>query len=181
MSNLIFVIRHGEKPPPAGCVLGVDRRGRPDETALSVKGWQRAGALVGFFGWPGEKGIAVPALLYAPRPVAKDPSRRPGLTVEPLAARLGLQLSMDYAKDEQDALWRELQRVEGTVLVSWEHKAIVGLANLIMGGAGKTPQQWPDDRYDVVWRFERGPDGAWAFSQIAQRLLPGDAATVIGD
>lgn len=42
----------------------------------------------------------------------------------------------------------------------------------------RTPQAWPDDRFDLVWVFER-EDEDWRFSQVPQLLLSGDSAKVI--
>ncbi|MBL6617311.1 MAG: hypothetical protein ISP45_25085, partial [Reyranella sp.] len=53
--SVILVIRHAEKPD--GVALGVDENGVIDEQSLIVRGWQRAGALVGLFG----KGAPLPA------------------------------------------------------------------------------------------------------------------------
>lgn len=178
MSDLIMIIRHGEKALPDGSTLGVDRDGRANDDSLNVRGWERAGALVGFFAWPHLAGIAVPDHLYAPRPTTEDPSRRPLQTVEALGARLGRVVSTAYRKEDLAELVRELEQVEGPVLVSWEHKAIVKLANLLMHSRSQTPQRWPDDRFDVVWRFERA-SGGWQFSQLPQRLLAGDPVSII--
>jgi hypothetical protein len=67
----------------------------------------------------------------------------------------------------------EVLSQEGTVLVSWEHKRIPKLVAMLPG-APPVPQDWPDDRFDIVWVFDRAGAG-WSFSQIPQRLLPGDS------
>jgi hypothetical protein len=41
------------------------------------------------------------------------------------------------------------------------------------------PKSWPDDRYDVIWAFTLTADAAYAFGQVPQLLLSGDADTVI--
>jgi broad specificity phosphatase PhoE len=41
----IMVIRHAEKALPGGVISGVNEAGGPDPNSLSVRGWQRAGAL----------------------------------------------------------------------------------------------------------------------------------------
>lgn len=180
MAELIMIIRHGEKGmPEGGPMLGVDRSGHADPHSLNVRGWERAGALVGFFAWPHREGIATPRQLYAPQPTSEAPSKRSAQTLQSLAARLGVALSTAYEQDDQESLWEELQHVDGPVLVAWEHNAIVKLANLIMGRDDQTPQQWPDHRFDVIWRFERQPGGSWRFSQVAQCLLAGDSPNAI--
>ncbi|BEP60104.1 hypothetical protein GmRootV213_06580 [Variovorax sp. V213] len=177
MSKLIMIIRHGEKGEVP--MVGVDRNGNVDQHSLNLRGWERAGALVGFFAWPHLQGIATPQHLYAPRPTSEAPSKRPAQTLQSLAARLGVVLSTAYEQNGQEALWRELQGVEGVAPVAWEHKSIIKLANLIMGRDDRTPQDWPDDRFDVIWRFARRGNGDWQFSQVPQCLLAGDSPIVI--
>ena len=44
------------------------------------------------------------------------------------------------------------------------------------------PDDWPDDRYDLIWAFIRVPGETkvrYAFSQVPQRLLAGDTDKVI--
>lgn len=50
----------------------------------------------------------------------------------------------------------------GTVIVAWKHKAIVDIANALMGRNDRTPRGWPDGRFDLVWVFERD-DSNWRF------------------
>jgi hypothetical protein len=40
-------------------------------------------------------------------------------------------------------------------------------------GAPPVPKIWPDNRFDLVWIFDRAGAG-WSFSQVLQRLLPED-------
>ncbi len=39
----------------------------------------------------------------------------------------------------------------GVVLIAWEHKSIIDLANVILGNDRFSPQKWPDSRFDLVW------------------------------
>jgi hypothetical protein len=71
MAEKIMLIRHAEKPDETGSVLGIDEAGRPDPNQLSVRGWQRAGALVRFFAPLGQehpKGMATPSAIFACKP-----------------------------------------------------------------------------------------------------------------
>jgi hypothetical protein len=56
--------------------------------------------------------------------------------------------------------------------------AVVGSAVLAACGAGSTPQEWPDDRFDVVWSLTETPDG-WQFAQLPELVLPQDQTGVI--
>ncbi len=67
----------------------------------------------------------------------------------------------------------------GVVLISWEHKRIHTIANAILGDATTAPQTWPDDRFDVVWIFDRDASGTYTFDQRPQLLLAGDRPEVI--
>lgn len=163
-----MVIRHGEKPSDDGSVRGVDVAGSPNSFELSVRGWQRAGALAGFFA-----AIEEPAFLFAPGVTEEAPSVRAEHTLVPLAERLGKSISTEFSKGDEVALVSAIAELPGAVLVAWEHKAIVDIGNALMGATDRTPQAWPEDRFDIVWVFEREESG-WRFRQVPQLLLGGD-------
>lgn len=63
--SLVMFIRHGEKPPPdGGPPVGVMSDGSIDQHSLTVRGWTRAGPLIGFFG-TAHDGIANPTTIFA--------------------------------------------------------------------------------------------------------------------
>ena len=64
----------------------------------------------------------------------------------------------------------------GSVLICWEHSHIPALASAL---PLVIPKSWPDDRYDVIWTFTLTADATYAFGQVPQLLLSGDADTVI--
>lgn len=173
----VMFIRHGEKPSADGSVSGVTFDGAPSPDELSVRGWQRAGALVRFFAPMAggmTPGISTPTQLFAPEPTVHVPSRRSGQTLTPLAELLGLTVCADFSKGQEADLAAAIASMSGTVLVAWEHKAIRAIATALAGEVG-VPQVWPDERFDMVWAFER-IDLAWAFRQVPQLVLPGDSA-----
>ena len=46
--------------------------------------------------------------------------------------------------------------------------------------ATSIPTKWPGERFDVIWTFALDPAaGRYAFGQVPQQLLEGDADTVI--
>jgi hypothetical protein len=61
----------------------------------------------------------------------------------------------------------------GAVLVAWQHEAIPKLVGELGACAPTIPQQWPEDRFDVVWTLTRDGSG-WEFGQVPQLLLAGD-------
>ncbi len=173
----VMLIRHAEKPDGTGAVHGVDEAGRPDPTQLSVRGWQRAGALVRFFAPAGgafADGIATPSAIFACKPFGAANSVRPFSTVSPLAAALGIPVNHDIGKRDAGALLEAVKSSSGTVLICWSHKLMGGILRGLAGGAPGLPDEWPADRFDLVWVLDRAGAG-WTFYQVAQRLLPGDA------
>ncbi len=98
----VMLVRHAEKPDEAANIRGVDEYGRTDPNQLSVRGWQRAGALVRFFapmkGQTFPAGIATPSSIFACSPRGASSSLRPESTVRPLAAALGIAINAELVK-----------------------------------------------------------------------------------
>jgi hypothetical protein len=175
----IMFIRHAEKPgvPGGGKGEGVQPDGSQDGESLTVRGWQRAGALVQFFARPELK----PGVIFASGLGHGSKSKRPMQTVMPLADLLneteGVALLTTHLKDDLQPLMEDVLSRQGPVLVAWEHKRIPALVGLLPNSPS-VPSDWPDDRFDVVWLFDR-TDTGWSFSQLPQLLLSGDSANPI--
>jgi hypothetical protein len=173
----IMLIRHAEKPDETGAVLGVDESGRANPNQLSVRGWQRAGALVRFFAASEQArsaGIETPSAIFACKPHNGSSSVRPFSTVQPLAASLGIPVHYDTGKSEEAALLNAAGSISGTVLICWPHEPIPNLVRGLAGELPGVPIKWPGKRFDLVWILDRTGTG-WRFYQAAQLLLPGDA------
>ncbi|BCM87598.1 phosphoglycerate mutase family protein [Methylobacterium indicum] len=172
--STIMLIRHGEKPTRDPSVFGVDKTGREDEDDLSVRGWQRAGALARFFlpraGAPVPP-LAVPTRLYAPDPTAKRPSKRALHTLGPLAHLSGIARDTRFHVGEEADLAAAVLSATGVALVAWEHRRIADIVAHLTAGAVTAPF-WPEDRFDVVIVLDRAP--GWRLTQAFQMLLPGD-------
>lgn len=174
----VMLIRHAEEPDKDAGILGVDEKGRPDQDALSVRGWQRAGALVRLFapchGPARSKGgtgklLAAPVAIFAATDAAK--SHRPLCTVQPLAQLLGLAADTRFGSEgDVTALLTAVLACRGPVLLCWRHQAMGDIAWALCGGK---PRQWDAARYDLVWVFEREGE-SWYFTELPQRLLAGD-------
>jgi hypothetical protein len=180
----IMLIRHGEKPRGGGADGGVSPDGLPDPEELTVRGWQRSGALVRFFAPAGghfsQAEVATPDVIFASGIAPHSKSLRPQHTVLALADFLGQQLVLGHPKGGEDALVADVLSRDGTVLIAWEHEAIPGITNQILGNTTTCPQRWPDDRFDVLWVLRStGSAGGWAFTQVPQLLLPEDRDDVI--
>jgi hypothetical protein len=106
-------------------------------------------------------------------------------TIQGLSEHLGLPITSEFTQGQEQQLADSLVRSSsGVVLICWEHSHIPVIASslpLVSGTA--IPRKWPGHRYDVIWSFTRVPDPGpvrYAFGQIPQLLLAGDAGTVIG-
>jgi len=180
-----MLIRHAEKPDEAAKTKGVTPNGDSDPEELTVRGWQRTGALIGLFVGEGRNsalhGLTAPTAIFASGVGRHSKSLRPQHTVAPLAEKIGVRVNTAHLKGDETALVADILRQDGIVLVAWEHEAIPQIANLVTGNETTCPQSWPGERFDVVWVFERSDDGSnWSFHQVPQQLLSGDSVEPIG-
>jgi broad specificity phosphatase PhoE len=177
--DTIMVIRHAEKPD--GTAPGLDEAGDEDDSSLTAVGWERAHALVGLFD-PAEgdprPGLARPGTIYAAGVTDEGEGQRTRETVAPLADALGIPVNTEYGKGEEKKLMKDVLELSGTTLISWQHSEIPAIADVFESVTPAPPQEWPSDRFDVVWTFTRAADG-WTFSQIPELLLPQDHHDVI--
>ena len=176
----VMVIRHAEKPADDPPPHGVEMKGDHDKESLTPLGWQRAGALAALFaparGQLQSPLLATPTKLYASGIGDGSDSERPQETITPLAAKLDATIDTNFLKGQERAMVAAALAQEGVVLVAWEHKAIPGIANQILGNDTTAPQEWPGERFDLVWVFDLEPaTGAYVFSQVPQQLLAGDS------
>jgi hypothetical protein len=198
--STIYIIRHGEKPadPPApspgqaqptsASPFGVDFQGNQDPHSLLPRGWQRSGALAALFapalGSP-QAGLQAPATLLSPSygSQAKTTEHRTYQTIEGLSDRLGIPIVSAYAEGQEPQLAANVvSTYAGVVLICWEHDHIPSIASSLPAVPGTViPQAWASDRFDVIWAFTLVPGAApqYAFTQVPQQLLSGDADTII--
>lgn len=199
--DLIYVIRHGEKPadpppqaagqPPSASAppFGVNDQGIQDAHSLLPRGWQRSGALAVLFDpatGPLQAGLLTPAALLSPSYGAPDKTaaHRTYQTILGLSGRLGISIVSAFAEGQEPQLAASVvSSNSGVVLICWEHDHIPALATSLPAVPGTAiPQQWPSDRFDVIWIFtltQTAPSVQYTFSQVPQQLLSGDTATVI--
>lgn len=177
----IMLIRHSERPVPDLGIRGVTEAGLEDSRELSVRGWQRAGALAVLLGSAAARStlLGKPDAIFACAPDPK--SARSLRTVEPLAAMLGLPVVHTYGHDDHAAVAeRAASEADGTVLICWKQEGLPLLANALLGAESLSPQHWPRDRFDLVWVFDRQDHaGPWHFAQVPQLILPGDSPTLL--
>src|SRR5450631_1094991 len=106
MTKRIMFIRHAEKP--GGDDRGVEIDGTKDDGSLTVRGWQRAGALVPFFLTRPE---LKPRVIFACAIRHGEKSKRPMQTVTPLADLLkatdAVPLIADHVKDDIEPVMQD--------------------------------------------------------------------------
>jgi broad specificity phosphatase PhoE len=184
MATKVMLIRHAEKPTDDGRIHGVDESGSHDSDELSVRGWQRAGALIRFFaplnGSFIHRALAAPDVIFACAPGDRATSVRAKHTVWPLAQSLNKSVDLRYRKGEENELARAVTAAQGVVLIAWEHNTIPDIAAALTGDDTIYPKKWHDARFDLVWVLDR-PGSAWKFTQVPQMVLPGDLGEDIQD
>ena len=176
----IMLIRHAERPDPGKYFRGVTEEGVKNKEELTVRGWQRAGALVRFFAPVDNRfvhpALARPEILFACRAGPEAPSLRPQHTLLPLARLLQAELNCDYFEGEEEKLVRAVLAAKAsTALIAWKHMNMSVIAATILGNEIDAPEHWPFDRFDLVWIFDKCA-GSFTFTQIPQLLLAGDRA-----
>jgi hypothetical protein len=182
----IMLIRHAEKP--TGAYAGVNESGMTNARDLTVRGWQRAGALACLFaparGPLQSTLLAKPEFIFASAAV-DDPeggnsrSRRSQETVMPLAGLLGIGINLSFSKGEEKALAKAAQMCEGPVLIAWQHENIGAIINFILGTQAG-PSLWPAERFDVIYVLSLNQaDGKYSLAQVPQCLLAGDSESHI--
>ena len=99
-----------------------------------------------------------------------------------LARGLGLEVRSPFEADAEPghiADWL-VALPDEIVMVCWEHSSLPGIARAVgerasVANATDIPGVWPDDRFDLIWRFDLDSGATARFSIAAQQLLWGDA------
>jgi hypothetical protein len=186
----VLIIRHADKPEPQWGA-GVDKNGTPDDRSLTTRGWARAGVWADLFvpslGSP--SALPTPATIFASAHVGHheaapaddgSKSRRPEETITPLAEKLGVAINLSFTKGGETALATALAAVDGVTLVCWQHEDIIAIARALAPNLPGLPAQWPGDRYNVIFRFQRADRASsWNFDQIVPVMLTGDLSGAI--
>lgn len=159
----IVIVRHGEKI-------------KDWLPGLSRQGCYRAYLLPQFFRtWKNEV-----VEIFAQQPSRNSGSLRCLETAAPVSAEFGRPLDNSFEKGQEGELAKRILSEEKdrgqTVLVAWEHSAIIDLAKSF--GVRLTPSlsRWPGSVFDQAWilTFKPGEDLVPELSIVAQELLPTD-------
>lgn len=178
----IMLIRHTERPSPDKSIIGVGLDGRKNKEDLTVRGWQRAGALARYFA-PSDNHFSHPEIerpksLFACRADQAAPSLRPQHSLLPISELIRVQINTNLAEGEEARLVEQVLTAPGAVLIAWKHRNMHVIANMILQDNSTAPQYWPYGRYDVTWIFSKKGE-RWTFTQVPQLLLSGDRPDVI--
>ena len=163
---VVYIIRHGEKPPAE------DKS--PD---LAPKGRERASALPSLF--VQQPGSASPRLqrpdaLFAT--AAGKHSNREVETLEPLSQALHLSINHDFVNSDTAGLASEVLsgKYQGkVVLICWHHGELLNVAAAL--GVTNAPTKWQDTVFDQIVKIQ-WVDGKATLTMLPEALLPGDAA-----
>lgn len=162
----IIIIRHAEKSPSTN--------------ELSLKGRERAAALVPYFlETPDLITFGTPFAIYASVPPKPDFFRRAIETVQPLADNLKITIRSTFESNDFKRMAEEIKTNPAyngkTILICWENNFIPELTRAF--GALQTPATWVESVYDRTWVITFQPSGKTKFQNIPQRLLYGDSPT----
>ena len=177
--DVVMIIRHGEKPD--GTTLGIDENGDEDDSSLTTVGWERAHALVDLFDPPHgtpPSPLARPDRIYAAGVTDDGEGQRTRETVTPLADALGVPVDTELGRGDEKKLVEDVLAQSGSTLISWQHGGIPEIVDDFPSVSPKPPEEWPSDRFDVVWTLTRTADG-WHFTQTPELVLTDDHAGVI--
>jgi hypothetical protein len=90
-----------------------------------------------------------------------------------------VNVDFNFPKGEEKSVAASAQECNGAVLICWEHHNIPAITKgfrISKNNKTPIPDEWPDDRYDIVWCFDLDSStGGYCFSEIPQLLLAGDA------
>ncbi|KAI1438912.1 hypothetical protein GGR50DRAFT_690679 [Xylaria sp. CBS 124048] len=129
----VYLIRHGEKPD--------------DGNGLNAMGEERAQCLRTVFGATSQYNIGY---IMAQMPKSSGKRERPLLTVEPLAADLGLDVDISCDRDDPECVQDVVDSYdgEGNILICWEHKQLSTISEQL--GADNV-KDYPDDSFNLIW------------------------------
>lgn len=137
----VIIIRHGEKPEVGN--------------TLSAKGEERAGALPVFFQTnPLVLDFGFPVAIFTFRPrIGGNTSIRGIETITPTAESFGFPVHSPYTVTETtqvaQLILNESMYDGKMVLMCWEHN---NMKNLVTALGAPTPPDYPDDRFDLVYK-----------------------------
>ncbi|MFL5787677.1 MAG: histidine phosphatase family protein [Flavisolibacter sp.] len=129
----IIIIRHGEKPDKGD--------------NLSCQGLNRALQLPSVI----KNKFGLPDKIFVPTPNSgkSTSTSRMYQTIVPFAIKYNLKINTKYDVKDTKAIAEALGKESGTVLLVWEHKAILKIVKAI--GVDDPGLSWDDNDFDSIW------------------------------
>jgi hypothetical protein len=162
----IVIIRHGEKPESGN---ELNERGR--KRALELIDFFRKDQRVLQFG--------TPVAIYAAKPSSSSGSVRSIQTVTPTANELGLPVIHTYTKKKVKSLIHEIMKTKAydgkTVLICWQHDAILDIIREMGVATPPAPAKWPGRIYDWAIIIDLDRRGKVISFQNIRQNLPMDS------
>ncbi len=158
----IIIVRHGEK---------LDDQ----HNDLSPQGCERAFQLTNFF-----KNYQQVVAIYAQGVKKATSSIRPLETIAPTAKMLSLKINNSFLRDDVSGISHEIltsSAYQGkTVLIVWEHSAILDLAPALGVRLAANLQKWPDSIFDQAWviTYQNSDPKKASLQIVAETVLPTD-------
>jgi hypothetical protein len=150
----IVLIRHGEKPEKGN--------------NLTCKGLNRSLQLPAVI----NKKFGVPDYVYVPALTLGEKTKHARMfeTVVPLATKYNLNIDSKFEETDSTGVAKDIIAKKGTVLVVWEHKALISIIHAL--GVTYTTE-WKGDNYDtiVIITFK---DGKPVVTMDSEGLNPSD-------
>ena len=136
----IVIIRHGEKPEKGD--------------NLSCRGLNRAMQLTDVL----YRKAGIPDKIYTPaiNLGSSTSAARMYQTVVPFVVKYNLQVNTKYDVKDAKGIAAAILKQKGTVLLVWEHKAILKIAKAL--GIDDPNLNWDDNDFDSIWiiTFQNG-------------------------
>ena len=177
--SVVVIMRNAEPREVDRSARGLKKKERPWVTShLSVKGQQRAQALVPFFMLDQNLGeCGKPVAIFAQGPSKPGDSLAAANTVKPLADTLGLKVQTQYSSHEYNKLVRHVMQSRHynnkPVVISFDNCHIPLLAKSFK--AESLPREWDGD-HDRLWLIYFDKDGHVSHAESrSQKLLFGDS------
>lgn len=167
-NTTVLIVRHAEKPD--------------DGPGLAPMGEKRAAAYAGYF-----QNLTIDGQSLRPQTLIatanSKESMRPGLTLKPVAAALGLALDQRFKGKDYAAVVQTLQNEPhgAVVLIAWHH----GKLDKMLAAFGADPKtllpagKWPEDVYDWLFILPFDAQGQLLTAQV-RRVTETDLDHAIG-
>ena len=151
---MILLMRHAEKLAD------------PMDPNLSNPGFARAAKLADYV----PQTFGKPDFLFASA-ISKH-SKRPYQTLKPLSDKVGIPVDTSYAEQDYGALAQEIlsdQKFKTKkAVIAWHHGNIPSFAKALGAPAGKYPDPWDPEVFNLILKFEWGDASGLGVTEVTE-------------